>query len=78
WDLAQAAADAAGIVDPTPISDAIGAGISIMRGDWLGAGLSLVSMIPYVGDAVGKTGKGIKLTAKIKKTKEAIEATVKE
>ena len=77
-DLAQAAADAAGLIDPTPISDAIGAGISILRGDWVGAGLSLVSMIPYIGDAVGKTGKGIKLTAKIKSTREAIKATVEE
>ena len=53
-EAAQTAADVAGIFDPTPTSDAVSAGISIARGDWLGAGLSAVSMIPYLGDAVAK------------------------
>ena len=55
-DLAQIVVDIAGIVDPTPISDGAGAIISVARGDWLGAGLSLVSMVPYVGD-LAKAGK---------------------
>lgn len=55
-DLAQIAIDIAGIVDPTPISDGANTIISVARGDWLGAGLSIVSMVPYVGD-LAKAGK---------------------
>lgn len=75
-DMAQAAIDAAGLVDPTPISDACGAVFSAARGDWFGAGMSLVSMIPYAGDALGKTAKGAKLAAKIVKLKERIADNV--
>ncbi|APZ91186.1 DNA/RNA non-specific endonuclease [Fuerstiella marisgermanici] len=55
-DLAQIALDIAGIADPTPICDGANAIISVARGDWLGAGLSLVSIVPYVGD-LAKAGK---------------------
>ncbi len=75
-DMAQAAIDAAGLVDPTPISDACGAVFSAARGDWFGAGMSLVSMIPYAGDALGKTAKGAKLAAKVVKLKERIADNV--
>jgi hypothetical protein len=75
-DLAQAAVDAAGIVDPTPISDGVGAAMSIYRGDPVGAGLSIVSMVPYIGDAIGKTAKGARLAAKIAKTRKRIAALV--
>ncbi|EPX65241.1 putative Rhs-family protein [Cystobacter fuscus DSM 2262] len=71
-DIAQAALDAAGLVDPTPISDAAGALLSAARGDWFGAGMSLVSMIPYAGDAIGKTAKGAELLAKMARLKERI------
>jgi hypothetical protein len=37
--------------------DLVNAGISLARGDYLGAGLSLLSVIPVYGDAVGKGGK---------------------
>lgn len=73
-DLAQAAVDAAGIVDPTPISDGIGAAMSLARGDFLGAGLSLISMVPYVGDALGKTAKGTRAAAKMNKLRKRIAA----
>ncbi len=53
---AQIAADIAGIFDPTPTSDAIGGILSLAQGDFVGAGLSVVGMVPYVGDA-GKIGK---------------------
>ena len=44
-------ADAAGVVDPTPISDGSSAVLSIMVGDYLDAGLSAVAvLVPYVGD----------------------------
>lgn len=58
-DLTQMGLDIAGIFDPTPISDGSNAVISLLRGDFVGAGLSAVSIVPYVGDAakLGKLGK---------------------
>ena len=58
-DLAQIGLDVAGIVDPTPISDGSNAVISIFRGDFSGAAISAVGIIPYVGDAakLGKLGR---------------------
>lgn len=73
-ELALAAIDLAGIVDPTPISDAIGLSISLARGDLLGAGLSLISIIPYAGDALGKSLKGSRAAKKIAKLRERILA----
>jgi hypothetical protein len=75
-DLLQAGVDAAGVVDPTPVSDLVGAGISVYRGDFIGAGLSLVSMIPYAGDAIGKSAKAAKLAAKMDKLRKKIAASV--
>ena len=65
-DLAQIGLDIAGIFDPTPISDGANTLISLGRGDWLGAGLSAISMSPYVGDAakLGKLGKYAQTVAK--------------
>lgn len=50
-DVAQIALDIVGIVDPTPIADATNAAISAARSDWTGAGVSLLGIIPFVGDA---------------------------
>ena len=55
-DLTQIGLSIAGIFDPTPVSDGLDGLISVFRGDWLGAGISVVSMIPYLGDAA-KLGK---------------------
>lgn len=55
-DLAQLVLDITGFVDPTPASDGLNALISLGRGDWLGAGLSGLSMVPYIGD-LAKAGK---------------------
>lgn len=55
-DIVQFALDLAGIVDPTPISDGASGLISLARGDFLGAAISGLSMIPYVGD-LAKAGK---------------------
>jgi hypothetical protein len=65
-DLGQMALDVAGLFDPTPISDGANGVISLFRGDFLGAGLSAVSMIPYVGDAakLGKLGHWAETAAK--------------
>ncbi|OJT27351.1 hypothetical protein BO221_05060 [Archangium sp. Cb G35] len=74
WETAKAAVDAAGIVDPTPISDGIGTIMSLAEGDFIGAGLSAISLIPYLGDAVGKTAKGARA---LKRLKELADATAK-
>lgn len=66
-DRASLTADVAGIFDPTPISDGVGGVLSIAQGDWLGAGLSVLGMIPYVGDLgkIAKIGKRAPRTAAI-------------
>jgi hypothetical protein len=65
-DLTQIGLSVAGIFDPTPISDGIDGVISLFRGDFLGAGISVVSMVPYIGDAakLGKLGKFAETIAK--------------
>lgn len=65
-------ADVAGTFDPTPISDTVGAGLSLAQGDWLGVGLSLAGFFPYVGDAVGKPLKIAKRAPKTAKILEQI------
>jgi hypothetical protein len=67
----QVVADIAGIFDPTPTSDAIGAVASAAQGDWLGVGLSLLGMIPYVGDA-GKIGKIAKIAPRTARVLETV------
>jgi len=65
-DLGQMGLDVAGLFDPTPISDGVNGVISLFRGDFLGAGLSAVSMVPYIGDAakLGKLGKWAETVSK--------------
>ena len=69
WETTKTAADLAGIIDPTPTSDALSMGMSIAEGDWVGAFLSGVSFVPYLGDTIAKP---IKL-ARASKTVMAIE-----
>jgi len=90
-DAAQLALDVAGMADPTPVSDVAGGIMSASRGDWMGAGLSVISIVPYLGDAVAKPMKAAKAAAKasklaaklkkasdkLKKAKEAAEAAAK-
>jgi RHS repeat-associated protein len=59
----QAGLDLAGIADPTGIADGINAGLSLKNGDWLGAGISALGIIPLVGDLakVGKVEKDVKV-----------------
>ncbi|TKD12425.1 hypothetical protein [Polyangium fumosum] len=60
WEGFKLGVDVAGMLDPTPVSDLTGAGLALADGDWLGAGISVVSAAaPYVGDLAGK---GIKAT----------------
>jgi hypothetical protein len=53
-DAVGLAADVVGIFDPTPISDGVSGLISLGQGDWKGALLSAVAMVPYFGDAGAK------------------------
>ncbi|MDE1465484.1 DUF6531 domain-containing protein, partial [Spartinivicinus poritis] len=66
-EMAIAAVDVAGLIDPTPASDLVGAGMSFARGDFLGGALSLVSVIPYVGDAIAKPLKAGRTASKVLK-----------
>ena len=50
-DGLQLALSVAGVFDPTPTCDAIDGLISLLRGDYVGAGISALGMLPYVGDA---------------------------
>lgn len=52
-------ASLSGVVDPTPLSDGLALAGSLYLGDWLGAGISVVSMVPYIGDLakLGKLGR---------------------
>jgi hypothetical protein len=58
-DGLQLALSVAGIFDPTPTCDAIDGLISLLRGDYAGAGISALGMLPYVGDVakLGRLGK---------------------
>lgn len=58
-DLATLVLDLIGIFDPTPIADGASGLLSLFRGEWAQAGLSVAAMIPYLGDAgkVLKFGK---------------------
>jgi len=58
-DLTQIGLGVAGVFDPTPISDGASLAISVARGDWFGAVIDGVSMIPYAGDLakIGKLGQ---------------------
>lgn len=65
WLTIKTAADVAGIFDPSPVSDIVAAGMSLTEGDWVGLGLSIVSMAPYLGDAIAKPIKGAMTSAKV-------------
>lgn len=53
-DALQLVLDLAGMVPGAgAVPDLINAAISALRGDWIGAGLSLFSAVPAVGDAAG-------------------------
>lgn len=77
WEIAGAAADAAGLVDPTPASDLVGAGLSLRKGDFWGAALSTVSMVPYLGDAVAKPVKAVRATKAIVGLEKKVAALTK-
>lgn len=73
----KSAADAAGIVDPTPTSDVISGIMSAVEGDVVGVLLSAVSVIPWIGDAVAKSAKAARLATKLKSLAEAFAKATK-
>lgn len=68
WEGFKLGVDAAGILDPTPVSDLTGAALALADGDWLGGGLSVVSAaVPYAGDALAKGVKAARATKALAK-----------
>ena len=73
-DGVQAGLDVAGLVPGVgEIADGVNALISLGRGDVAGATLSAMSMVPVVGDAIGKGGKVFR--AAIKHGDEIVDGT---
>ncbi|HXG85527.1 MAG TPA: hypothetical protein VNI84_16005 [Pyrinomonadaceae bacterium] len=62
-DLTQVGLSVVGIFDPTGIADGADAAISLKRGDYWGAGISALGIIPYLGDLakIGKLPKLVKI-----------------
>jgi RHS repeat-associated protein len=62
-DVVSAGLDIVGILDPTGVADGLNAGLQAKNGNWLGAGISVLGIVPYVGDLakVGKVGKDVKI-----------------
>jgi hypothetical protein len=77
------AADLTGILDPSPVSDGVSFSLSMKLGDWFGALMSVISMVPYLGDAIGKSGKALKKAwlkmnrARIYKRNEAVRQQIR-
>ena len=55
-DLGQLVLDLAGLISPSPAADAFNALISAFRGNWLDVGISMRSVLPWIGD-MAKLGK---------------------
>jgi hypothetical protein len=74
-DLTQMTLDIVGIFDQTGLSDGANALISAGRGDWVGAGLSVLAVVPVVGAlaAAGKLGKWAETVANNPAARAALE-----
>lgn len=73
WRTFNAGIDIAGIWDPTPLTDAWGMGVSLGEGDWWGAAASGISMVPFIGDALGKEWKMARTARIIEKLHRRLE-----
>ena len=63
-DGLQGALDIVGLIPVVgEFADGINGVVSLARGDYVGAALSFTSMIPVVGDAIGKGGKAARFVA---------------
>jgi len=74
-DGIQIALDVAGMVPVLGAApDLLNAAISAFRGDWMGAGLSVMAAVPIIGDVVGGAKiamKGLKISRAISKARSA-------
>lgn len=84
-DGVQVGLDVVGLIPGVgEVADLANAGISALRGDWVGAGLSLASAIPFAGwgAAAGKAGRravqAVSSEAAEKAAKEAAERAARE
>jgi hypothetical protein len=84
-DTLQSALEIAGFVPVLgPFADAVNAGIYGIRGDWVNAGISAVSIIPVFGDAASVARIGARTAVKIEGSaisllgKDAIAAGLKD
>jgi formaldehyde-activating enzyme involved in methanogenesis len=66
-EILKLGVDVAGIFDPSPICDGLGVCLAVKEGDWVGAGMSLLSMAPYLGDTIAKPLKITKAVRKVSK-----------
>lgn len=71
-DMTQMGLDVIGIFEPTPFADLTNTGISVVRGNWGDAALSVLGVVPYVGD-LAKLGKIPKWLKAIDKISNAID-----
>ncbi|SFE66458.1 RHS repeat-associated core domain-containing protein [Paenibacillus algorifonticola] len=68
WDKVQMGLDVLGMLPGVgAVFDVVNAGISLARGDFLGAGMSLLCMVPGVGDAFGAAKIASKVAKKVGK-----------
>lgn len=71
-DGVQMALDVAGMAPGVgAIPDLMNAAISALRGDWVGAGLSIIAAVPLIGDVVG----GAKIAYRGAKTARVLQKT---
>ncbi len=73
-DVTQFTLDIIGVFEPTPLADTSNAAISVFRGEFLNAGISLLGVVPYAGD-IAKAGR---LGRRAKSVTEAIELAIKD
>jgi hypothetical protein len=73
FELGLAAADIGGILDPTPICDGVACVGELSQGNFVYAGINVVSMVPWLGDLAkaGKAGKFVRIVT------EALEYAAK-
>lgn len=76
-DIAAEAALAGASMAPPPfgtVADVVSIGRSLWSGDWGGALLDVVGLVPVIGDGIKGTAKGAKILAKLDEVEAAIKA----
>jgi hypothetical protein len=80
-ELVQIALDVAGMIDPSPISDALGTANELRRGNYGGAALSALGVVPYIGDLAkaGKLGRYVRAVSRaieLARTSDRVAAAI--